>query len=71
MKNYNLLVAEEVFQLTQDDGINISLIKREFGEDQCISNLTKADYPGRGEYRNTGRSHSDWVIPPKISGVQK
>ena len=60
VKNYNLLVAEEAFQLTQDDGINISLIKREFGEDQCISNLTKADYPGRGEYRNTGRSHSDW-----------
>ena len=60
VKNYDLLVAEEAFQLAQDDGINISLIKREFGEDQCISNLTKADYPGRGEYRNTGRSHSNW-----------
>ena len=37
VKNYNILLAEEAFQLAQEDGINISWIEREFGGDQCIS----------------------------------
>ena len=60
VKNYDILLAEEAFQLSSEDGINISLIKREFGEDQCISNLKKADYPGLGEYRNSGINHDMW-----------
>lgn len=44
VKNYDLLAAEESFQLTYDNGIVLSMVKREFGEDKCITNLKKATY---------------------------
>ena len=78
VKNYDLLKSEESFQITRDNGIVLSMIKREFGEERCVRNLKNTTYEN-AETGDAARADGDmwysrctaWAITQAKMGKKK